>query len=1055
MIKLTYGIGFAETLVPPVQTDEMQEFLSHRWLHGLQQVFHPHQVNRGFEWLSVPTFPAPPEPQIGTLHFPIWGATRFAHAHFALSSLQLNGESAFVPGAEVKIVYTNSTGGTAYTYLMRIHSITPIFQATDDTTPSYNSGTGPADYYLVTFVDQRFYWRQSASNTTDVTAWGNMLTDLLTQVGASFSIDSIPAEYLTPASFLAQTFSNSTGNAPVSVFLDAIAHSIGARIVVTPATGAVIVQQPSSSTYSALGTIWTTFSTVRLSGGWPNASDGLGAVPAHHALHYYLSPTTSEMAMAELTGDRSDYAASLTEYTGLTNNDLLVARGVALIDDAVFDAEVSPSAARAAYLEKWAIAYYRWQLGLLKGTFAGSYNIAGVGYIDSIYVDHRSSHIVPRTVLFRSTLQSSEGFARPRIHVSTTNISPQVHLVVTGASTGGYFPATLQTWDGSVWNNGDTVWAKEPNGLPLAINARYIANFHTTTEAEVDVYVTQARTTGHVIVTGTEVTPGIWPCQIQIWDSDVGGSGEGAWTESINGHCLEPNGNNLSQGVRYLAEFYQEEIYVAGYGNLSGPIFQTQGNVINHVTPTGVLDEVTGYYPAKLQTWNGTVWVDCGVVKAYQPNLRALFQGYRYLAEYYLTDGAEGPVYATQYVEALSCGLTYDSDQRIQLDYTFMIGRGMAALTTATLSTNYLVSQEDGREIIPAGGTLENTTYGGTLENDMSEPCPLLTVNIGCGLYFDEDNRNAITVDTFYLAGPGLIEYIPKSETCADACATSCGSTVGSCYENCLDNCPDACPQLAVNAGCGLTIDSLTGVLYVDVADLIDVTTGLKVVTTNPDEEPLTCPLIGINLGCGLQVLDTELGYKVTLYTDEIVGDGLQGDEEDPCLIHVKQGCGILADEDGTSVYLPELIDETGASGQFSGLTIFDPTDPEACDILKVKTGCGLQINNSNEVTIHRDAIVGEGLANDASGCKIRVLVGCGIKIDPDSANAVVFDRDDVIGTGLAIDGAAPSCRIKLDKPLNCTPIVTDVVCNGNGTITVTKKWIEGYFDLDDEDICE
>jgi hypothetical protein len=151
-------------------------------------------------------------------------------------------------------------------------------------------GTGfqpsPGDTYLLTLVDQRFFWwNVPAIISVDpgVTNWTDLYAQINTALNLSppISVDSIPTAYLQPSADYGTLYQ------PLPLLLDAIALAVGHRIVTDPTTGYVY----SKAALSAAAT------QAELLGDWPPAAPnkiagGLLALSQPIAGNYNNLPVT-------------------------------------------------------------------------------------------------------------------------------------------------------------------------------------------------------------------------------------------------------------------------------------------------------------------------------------------------------------------------------------------------------------------------------------------------------------------------------------------------------------------------------------------------------------------------------------------------------------------------------------------------------------------------------------------------------------------------------------------------------------------------------------------
>lgn len=213
-------------------------------------------------------------PRVGSLFWPVIGASRFAHGVFALDSWTLNrlradqGTDPRVvlsffdePGedGESELTDENDDGiddetGEPITgvepgreYPLYMIASRPVVRtgaqvAALDDEPDYD------DLYLVTLVDARYYWVHQ-TGTGDETGWApaswlEVFTSLFSQcVGSGgWVLDPVAGSYPPPSDRWGR---QDHFRRPTAVLLDDAAQCVGSRIVVTP--GVVHVQRPSAA----------------------------------------------------------------------------------------------------------------------------------------------------------------------------------------------------------------------------------------------------------------------------------------------------------------------------------------------------------------------------------------------------------------------------------------------------------------------------------------------------------------------------------------------------------------------------------------------------------------------------------------------------------------------------------------------------------------------------------------------------------------------------------------------------------------------------------------
>jgi hypothetical protein len=170
-----------------------------------------------------------PRIKIGVLHWPR-SASRWAVAHFIVSTTRLNQINAAVgtgtPAAQtLSITWTDGkTGNQTASISPKLYMLParPL-SAIDPSTP------GLTRAWLLTLVDERFWWWQKSTGaltvTENTTTWAQLYTSLGSALGVTITADAVNANYMKPSGILAAPYE------PVPAILDAVAFSCGQRIV--------------------------------------------------------------------------------------------------------------------------------------------------------------------------------------------------------------------------------------------------------------------------------------------------------------------------------------------------------------------------------------------------------------------------------------------------------------------------------------------------------------------------------------------------------------------------------------------------------------------------------------------------------------------------------------------------------------------------------------------------------------------------------------------------------------------------------------------------------
>lgn len=159
--------------------------------------------------------------EIDRLYWP-WGASRFAHAHVVVDDTTL-AKIRFQAYANQKFAalpFVMGDGQYATAITTKLWMLPPR--------PLSTAAPGGSALWLLSLVDDRYFWWESSLQYTvnaGVTAWTDLYTSIGTALGVTITPDAIPAAYGTPTTDYAAAYR------PAPIVLDAVAWSIGQRIV--------------------------------------------------------------------------------------------------------------------------------------------------------------------------------------------------------------------------------------------------------------------------------------------------------------------------------------------------------------------------------------------------------------------------------------------------------------------------------------------------------------------------------------------------------------------------------------------------------------------------------------------------------------------------------------------------------------------------------------------------------------------------------------------------------------------------------------------------------
>lgn len=288
--------------------------------------------------------------RIGSLYWPVVGASRFACAVVALGSYELGKLRADLGStAAVTLTYTDDPddgGEPGREFPLYLLASRPLSRTTSAAFPSDEPDED--DLYLLTLVDKRYYWCHTPGTGlgSAPASWAALFTALGTRVGTTLTVDAVDADYLTPT---AEWVSAAAKRTSAAVLLDRAAACVGSRIVVVP--GGDFVQRPSGANRTAATDFHDAYSIPgdadeRFGGGGPIDSDEqLRGIPG--------------TVLAVWPDDTEETAATATG----------VAAGKVLV---THDIPATASAGqRTALLAQWRDDYYAWADAPLDAVYDG------------------------------------------------------------------------------------------------------------------------------------------------------------------------------------------------------------------------------------------------------------------------------------------------------------------------------------------------------------------------------------------------------------------------------------------------------------------------------------------------------------------------------------------------------------------------------------------------------------------------------------------------------------------------------------------------------------
>ncbi len=174
----------------------------------------------GLSHLGSQALPWPGKVRLGSLRWPV-GASRWAVAHYLATGddVEQIRRRAYAGGVyrACTLEQDDEDGGKVKTGLWLLPA-RPLAQL----------GLPEEEGYLLTLVDDRFWWWERAAVTTiepEETTWEDLYEQIADGLEITITVDEIPSAYLFPAASL------STDYEALPLLLDAVAQSVGQRIV--------------------------------------------------------------------------------------------------------------------------------------------------------------------------------------------------------------------------------------------------------------------------------------------------------------------------------------------------------------------------------------------------------------------------------------------------------------------------------------------------------------------------------------------------------------------------------------------------------------------------------------------------------------------------------------------------------------------------------------------------------------------------------------------------------------------------------------------------------
>lgn len=319
--------------------------------HCIDEWEHQAYLMADIQHLPGPYPPVRRPPRIGTLHWPT-GASRWGICHLVATGPQRAAIEMLLGTAPTAQPLVFNDGTTSITTSMYLLAPRPIVQH------------GANEWYLLTLVDDRWWWYQSGDNfPSSFGSWTNLITSLFSAVGVSPTIDSIPSEYLTP-----NPDRWNTGRPSIPLMIDAACRQVGMRVV-RRLDGTVHVQNYTTSSTEDTNRWNSVFGSVLAGGRLTGAALGRSCPASVDTL--FFDDTTVNTTLTSL---------AITDFDGVAG----VAGKSARIDADPIPANVTQ---RNDYATQSAIDYYSWFLAKTDATMRAVLSINSTGLDDCVEWD--------------------------------------------------------------------------------------------------------------------------------------------------------------------------------------------------------------------------------------------------------------------------------------------------------------------------------------------------------------------------------------------------------------------------------------------------------------------------------------------------------------------------------------------------------------------------------------------------------------------------------------------------------------------------------------------
>lgn len=375
--------------------------------------------------LPIPDQPHTRAPRIGVLHWPT-GASRWATFHAVATGEQKAAIEALgsTPAARELVLFDG-----VRTIRVDMWMLPPY--------PIAQKGAG--ELYLLTFVDERYYWWQEGTQSAPTSApasWSALLTSLFSSVGVTPTLPTISSNYGTPS-----PIRWTVGYKPLPLLIDAAAHSCGLRVL-RYLDGTVECQNQADAA-TADDTRWTSIQYDVLMGGRLSVDAVARYVPASVGVVFWgYEPDLQTKTLTGLSLTEYGSAAGVSGRAGLIVADLPA---------------VSGSTPKSNYATQAATDYYLWALSRTDATLRGLFDLDVTGLDAALELVHEPHQLVTRILRAPLADRNLYGDTPPEIRFPVELTGPY------NASTG--YPWKRLTLDTATQSYISAVPAKTGTGL--------------------------------------------------------------------------------------------------------------------------------------------------------------------------------------------------------------------------------------------------------------------------------------------------------------------------------------------------------------------------------------------------------------------------------------------------------------------------------------------------------------------------------------------------------------------------------------------------------------